>query len=190
MPLDGSAPTALRVSGSPVDQFSFLESDDGYLNVLVRADAAGDGMWRAEVAAGDMALLRVPLASFNDGSATVPASNYRPLPAAGNGTFQNRFVGDYLLYGAGSGWGYPQQGQRSTLYAVRWTDGTLRTLLLTHGVDRIEPMGSDAVVVGTDGNDLHFTSVRLGRSPQVADDYVRAGRLARRAAQPRLLLQT
>jgi hypothetical protein len=174
MPLDGSAPTALHVSGSPVDQFSFLESDDGYLDVLVRADSAGDGMWRAEVAAGDMALLRVPLDSFNDGSATVPASNYRPLPAPGNGTFQNRFVGDYLLYGAGSGWGYPQQGQRSTLYAVRWTDGTLRTLLLTHGVDRIEQMGSDAVVVGTDGNDLHFTSVRLGRSPQVADDYVRA----------------
>ncbi|MGB9255445.1 MAG: beta-propeller domain-containing protein [Candidatus Korobacteraceae bacterium] len=172
MPLDGSAPTALRVFGSPVDQFSFLESDDGYLNVLVRADAAGDGMWRAEVAAGDMALLRVPLDSFNDGSATVPASNYRPLPAPGSGTFQNRFVGDYFLYGAGSGWAYPQQVQRSTLYAVRWTDGTLRTLLLTHGVDRIEPMGADAVVVGTDGNDLHFTSVRLGRSLQVADDYV------------------
>jgi hypothetical protein len=173
MPLDGSAPTALRVLGSPVDQFSFLEGDDGYLNVLVRADAAGDGMWRAEVAAGDMALLRVPLASFNDGSATVPASSYRPLPAAENGTFQNRFVGDYLLYGAGSGWGYPQPGQRSTLYAVRYSGGTLRTLLLTHGVDRIEALGSDAVVVGTDGKDLHFTSVRLGRSPQVADDYVR-----------------
>ena len=173
MPLDGSAPTALRVSGGPVDQFSFLESDDGYLNVLVRADAAGDGMWRAEVAAGDMALLRVPLDSFNDGSATVPASNYRPLPAPGNGTFQNRFVGDYLLYGAGSGWGYPQPGQRSALHVVRWTGGTLRTLLLTHGVDRIEQMGADAVVVGTDGNDLHFTSVRLGRSPQLADDYVR-----------------
>ena len=173
MPLDGSAPTALRVSGSPVDQFSFLEGDDGYLNVLVRADAAGDGMWRAEVAAGDMALLRVPIASFNDGSATIPAASYRPLPAVENGTFQNRFVGDYLLFGSGSGWGYPQQGQRSTLYAVRYTSGTLRTLLLTHGVDRIEPMGSDAVVVGTDGNNLHFTSVRLGRAPQVADDYVR-----------------
>jgi len=173
MPLDGSAPTALRVSGSPVDQFSFLESDDGYLNVLVRADAAGDGMWRAEIAAGDVALLRVPLASFTDGSATVPASNYRPLPAAEGGAFQNRFVGDYLLYGSGSGWGNPQQGQRSTLYAVRWTNGTVHALYLDHGVDRIEQMGSDAVVVGTDGKDLHFTAVRLRRSPEVADEYVR-----------------
>jgi len=31
MPLDGSAPSALTVSGSPVDQFSFLESGDGNL---------------------------------------------------------------------------------------------------------------------------------------------------------------
>ena len=52
MPLDGSGPSALRVSGSPVDQFSFLQSDDQHLNVLVRSDAKGDGMWAAEVAAG------------------------------------------------------------------------------------------------------------------------------------------
>ncbi len=55
LPLDGSNPSALGVSGSPVDQFSFLESEDGYLNVLVRSNSAGDGMWRAEVAAGDVA---------------------------------------------------------------------------------------------------------------------------------------
>ncbi|MDQ3907894.1 MAG: beta-propeller domain-containing protein, partial [Acidobacteriota bacterium] len=36
LPLDGSAPSALNTSGSPVDQFSFLEGEDGYLNVLVR----------------------------------------------------------------------------------------------------------------------------------------------------------
>ncbi|HEY6804950.1 MAG TPA: beta-propeller domain-containing protein [Pyrinomonadaceae bacterium] len=59
MPLDGSGPSALGVSGSPVDQFSFLESDDDNLNVLVRSEAKGDGMWAAEVAQGDVALLRV-----------------------------------------------------------------------------------------------------------------------------------
>src|SRR5690606_32893363 len=57
MPLDGSAPSVLRTVGSPVDQFSFLESNDGHLNVLVRADSGGDGMWSAEVASGDLALL-------------------------------------------------------------------------------------------------------------------------------------
>ncbi len=48
-------------------------------------------------------------------------------------------------------------------------------LSLAHGVDRIEQMGSDAVVVGTDGKNLHFTSVRLDESPTVVDRYTRAG---------------
>jgi len=173
MPLDGSSPSALNVSGSPVDQFSFLESEDGHLNVLVRSDTAGDGMWGAEVAAGDVALMRVPLASFSDGHDTAPPSSYRKLPKPAGYTFQNRFVGDYLLYGTGSGWGYPQKTGQANLYAVRWAEGRPYQLSLRHGVDRIEQLGNDALVVGTDGADLHFTALRLGRSPEVADEYVR-----------------
>lgn len=97
MPLDGSAPSALRVSGSPVDQFSFLQSEDQHLNVLVRAQGKGDGMWRAEVADGDIALMRVPVASFSDGSQIVPATSYQQLPKPEGYTFQNRFV-DRLNY--------------------------------------------------------------------------------------------
>jgi len=175
MPLDGSSPSALRVSGSPVDQFSFLESEDGYLNVLVRSDDVGDGMWGAEVAAGDVALMRVPLESFSDGNESVPPSSYRKLPKPQGYTFQNRFVGNYLLYGTGSGWGYPQNAKGSSLYAVPWSSGEINTLALPHGVDRIEQMGVDAVVVGTRGKDLHFTAVRLGRWAEVADGYVRKG---------------
>src|SRR5690606_4929805 len=95
MPLDGSAPSVLRTVGSPVDQFSFLESNDGHLNVLVRADSGGDGMWSAEVASGDLALLRVRLESFSDGSASAPRERYRNLPKPEGHTFQNRFVGDF-----------------------------------------------------------------------------------------------
>lgn len=159
MPLDGSAPSALRVSGSPVDQFSFLETEDGRLNVLVRSDAAGDGMWKAEVAAGDVALLRVPVGMFSDGRAAAGGSDYLSLPRIAGYGFQNRFVGDYLLYGSGNGWGYPQPTRRSPLFLVRWTDGSNYRLRLDHGIERIEEMGHNAVVVGTNGQDLHFTSV-------------------------------
>ena len=58
---------------------------------------------------------------------------------------------------------------------MRWAGGEAHELSLVHGVDRIEQMGSDAVVVGTDGKNLHFTSVRLGESPAVVDRYTRAG---------------
>ncbi|HEU0300902.1 MAG TPA: beta-propeller domain-containing protein [Longimicrobium sp.] len=174
IPLDGGGPSALRVQGSPIDQFSFLESGDRHLNVLVRSDADGDGMWHAETTGGDAALLRVSLDSFGDGDATAPEESYRPLPAPRGHTFQNRFVGSYLLYGTGSGWGYAQNGG-ATLYAVPWLEGSATELPLPHGVDRIEVMGDDAVVVGTDGQNLHFSAVRLGRRPALAQRYISAG---------------
>ncbi len=174
MPLDGSGPSALRASGSPVDQFSFLQSGDQHLNVLVRSEASGDGMWGAEVAAGSVALMRVPIANFSDGSEAVPASNYQRLPKPEGYTFQNRFVQDYLIYGTGSGWGYPSQNAgRSNLFVINWARGNSHQLALPHGVDRIEQMGSDAVVVGTDGKDLHFSSLRLGQWPEIVSRYTR-----------------
>ena len=176
MPLDGSGPSALRVSGSPVDQFSFLESEDGHLNVLVRSDATGDAMWDAEAADGDVALLRVPVWGFSDGMDAAPASSYRQLPEPqGSGyAFQNRFVGEYLLYGNGSGWDVPDNGNGARLHAVRWAGGEAVAVALEHGVDRIEALGSDAVVVGADEQNLHFTSVRLGDgAPRVAGRYTR-----------------
>src|SRR5256714_1760043 len=173
MPLDGSNPSAIGVSGSPVDQFSFLESEDKHLNVLVRADSQGHGMWSAEVAAGDVAMIRLPLSLFNDGSDRASSWCYHPLPKSSGYAFQNRFVGNYLLYGSGSAWGAPQTNKQSSLYAVRFTDGYTSEVEVNHGVDRIEALGSDAIVVGSDGKDLHFTAIRLGDAPQVADEYGR-----------------
>lgn len=161
MPLDGSSPSAVRVSGSPVDQFSFLESEDGYLNVLVRTGSAGDGMWSAEGRTAGTALLRMHLASFSDGTQSIPASNYQKLPNPEGYALQNRFVGDFLLYGTGSGWWYPQKKNSAVLYVVRWTDGTVDKIALAHGIDRIEQMGDAAVVVGTDSSNLHFSAISL-----------------------------
>ena len=176
MPLDGSGPSALRVSGSPVDQFSFLQSDDQFLNVLVRSQSRGDGMWAAEVSAGEVALMRIPIVTFSDGNEFVPASSYRPLPKPEGYTFQNRFVGNYLIYGTGSGWGYPKKNaEQSNLFLVEWSRGNSHQMMLPHGVDRIEQMGSNAVIVGTDGKDLMFSSLKLGQWPEVMSRYTRKG---------------
>ncbi len=176
IPLDGSAPSALKVAGSPLDQFSFLEGDDGNLNVLVRANGRGDGMWGAETNAGELALLRVSVASFGDGKDSAPASAYQSLPRPEGYTLQNRFVGKYLLYGTGAGWHRPQQAAADAeIYAVKFAErGAAYALPLGHGVDRIESLGANAVVVGSDGANLRFTSLRLGRYPAAAGTYVRA----------------
>jgi hypothetical protein len=46
-------------------------------------------------------------------------------------------------------------------------------LPLVHAVDRIEALGPHALVVGSDGKDLHFTSVRLARVPVATNRYTR-----------------
>jgi len=177
IPLDGGAPSALKTAGSPVDQFSFHEGDDGHLNVLLRAQGGGEGMWAAEAKAGDLALLRVPLASFSDGRDAAPANAYRALPRVEGHSLQNRYVGEYLLYGTGAGWRRPGDARAGAVQAVRYAgEPKAYEIALPHGVDRIESMGAHAVVVGADGRNLHFTSVRLGNIP------VEAGRYTRRDA--------
>jgi hypothetical protein len=168
LPLDGAAPSALKTTGSPIDQLSFLEDERGHVNVLLRAGARGEGMWNAERGTGDLALLRMSLAEFGDGRAAAPRSAYLPLPAVTGGALQNRFVGDWLLYGAPGG-----SGERA--FALRYAAREeAQPIALSHGVERIEALGRDAALVGNAGRDLHFTSLRLaGESrAQVVDTHV------------------
>jgi hypothetical protein len=174
MPLDGGAPGAVGVSGSPVDQFSFDETRDGYLNVLVRADSDGDAMWSAERAEGDIALLRIATRSFGRATPIAPASAYRKLPRpAQEGAFHNRFIGESLLYGVGEGW-VDEDVQESKVFVVHVKSGHVQELALPHGVDRLEPMGASALIVGASGDDLHFSGVRLSSShpPSLVQHYV------------------
>ncbi|WP_394832419.1 beta-propeller domain-containing protein [Pendulispora rubella] len=176
LPLSGEEPSVLRVSGGPIDQFSFLEGGDGKLNVLVRSETAGEAMWLPEATGGELALLRVPLTSFNRAAEEAPSTAYTRLPKAEGYVMQNRFVGDYLLYGTGASWGYGSPKTESKLVAYRYgSNAPARELSLGHGVDRIEAMGSDAVVVGGDGKDLHFSSVALGATPALGGKYIRTG---------------
>jgi hypothetical protein len=134
-------------------------------------------MWAAEAGPGALALLRVPLRSFSDGTDRVPRRSYQRLPAIRRGySVQNRYVGDYLLYGSGTGWDEPESAPAAApIQIVRYAQrGRARAVRLGHGVDRIEALGSDAVVAGSDGINLHFSSLRLGRLPAVAGRYVRA----------------
>ncbi len=173
LPLDGSAPQAVGAHGAPTDQFSFREDPaDGGLDVLVRSEGAGDAMWNPEFTDGAVALVHIARDSFGDGSGM--ASAYRALPrlARESYDFHNRFVGDYVLYGTGNGWGSPQ-AQEAELVAAPLDGGAATVLPLDHGVDRIEAMGRDAVVIGSDDRNLTFTAIELtaGRKPLVGDRY-------------------
>ncbi|MDH5493377.1 MAG: beta-propeller domain-containing protein, partial [Myxococcales bacterium] len=161
IPLGPGEPGALRVRGSPIDQLSFLEDDDGFLNVLLRAAGRGEGMWDAEHGAGGVALLRVPVALISSAAPRARAAAYRPLPDPGSTWgVHNRYVGDHLLYGAGRGWRRSADGGAGLqVHSLR--DGVTHRVELGHGVDRIEALEQDALIVGHDGSGLVFSTLRL-----------------------------
>ena len=161
MPLDGTRPTALAADGWPAGQFSFLESEDRHLNVVV--SLAGDS--------AGLALMRVPLAAFGDGRRAATAEHYRVLPGARAGQWlHTRFVGPYLLYGE-------HASAAPAIHVVWWARGDTPVLRLplAHPVHAIVPMGSDALVAGGQGGALHFSSVRLAATPELGARYTRRG---------------
>lgn len=176
LPLDGKAPSALRVTGSPIDQFSFLEQADGHLNVLVRKEGQGDGMWRGEAAGGPLWLLRTRIRDFGDGSQPLRTADYQLLPEAHGGPLQSRFIGHQLVYGAGDGSRVSPYAMRAQLHTVDVRNGTVRSMTLKHGIDRIEALGTAAaMVIGADPWALQFSTVRLGSRPAVVGRHARRG---------------
>lgn len=175
IPLDGAAPSAIKTAGVPIDQMSFLEDDGGHLNVLLRESGRGEGMWGSEATAGAMALLRLPLSDFGDGRGAAQREHYRALPGLAGHAVQNRFVGDWLLWGGTTHTGIGRE-DASNAWAMRYAErADPQPLAPGHGVERIEAMGGHAVLVGSRGADLHFSGVRLAR---------RSAGLAGRHVQP------
>ena len=159
LPLDGSAPSGLKTAGVPVDQMSFLEDAQGHLNVLLREQGEGDGMAGGERSRGALAVLRMPLTAFGDGKSAAAREFYRRVPGPVNGALQNRYVGDWLLWGS-------ENGAWALAYA---RPGTAVALAPTHAVERIEALGEHAVLVGNAGSELRFTALRLTRGePRLA----------------------
>ena len=190
----GGPPGAIGVRGAPFDQFSFREdAAAGVLNVLVFSQGGGDAMWQARFTTGAAALLTIPLRRFGDGSTEAPASAYRGLPGISEDTdeIRNRFAGDYLLYTASADYvtgpctvcETPSNFSGVTrLVAVPVRGGPLTMIGLPQEASRIELMGADAVIVGSQGRDLVFSAITLppvsvpgaGR-PAIADTYVSTG---------------
>ncbi len=164
LPLDGSAPGAVAVSGSPANQFSFREDTArGLLYVALRGDGSGDGMWAGQAAGGDLGLASITLSSFGNGARSMPREALRRLPGGYGNGFENRFAGDYLLYAPGHPYRREGQRQPATVHLVPLDGGPLQSIALAHDVTRFDIMGADAVAIGPDNaGALGFSAVSLG----------------------------
>lgn len=172
LPFDGGAPQAVQVQGDPVDQFSFSpNAEAGRLDILVVSDSDGDRMWSPEFANGAAALLRLPMSRFGDGSGGTRAQDYQLLPG-GERTWidVDRFVGDWLFY-ALERYGADYSRSTTELVAVPVRGGE-PILFDFEAVDRIEQLGSDALVVGGTDSVTFTTLVLGGRQPSVGSTFV------------------
>ena len=150
---DGSPISALQVEGVPSNQLAFLESDDAHLNVVVHRNEVEDIFATS--------LLRVPLGAFGDGSVAAPPDSYREL-ARGFDWFSIRFIGDFVLVGGAS-----HDATNERLIVARWRSPEMFTLPLQHGVERIESIGDDAIVIGPENGDLGMTALSLAAGPKI-----------------------
>jgi hypothetical protein len=148
VPLGGSTPTGLRVSGSPTDASSFREEDGKTLRVFVRLN--GETSDTPDSAGHTAALLRVSLADFGDGTHAASAGDYRTLPTVEGNSFENRFVGKWLIYGIGhADYIMDESMFSSTLFAVRVDGGEPLRFRLPHMMDRMYVAGSISITIGS-----------------------------------------
>jgi len=172
IPLKENSALVLQADGAPIDQFSFKEDSDGYLNVFVRENTAGEGMWNSEVTSGGVALMRVSINEFSNTPRLISRNSFTILTEPEGYTIQNRYVGDYLLYGSGSNWYYDESADNYIYIKNYKTDENIQTLELNHSIDRIDVMGDGAVVVGNNDEDLKFSSLELSGKSKITDVYI------------------
>lgn len=166
LPLDGTPVGAVAVDGVPSDQFAF-DSREGRFRALL--SRAGSGCLKPEQMQS-LALLDIPLSAFDTRIRHVADQAYAPLPAIEAGQLENRFVGNWLVYGGRTSWSSMPEGSdraptESSLVAVPVTRPAEATRLrLPHNAIRIERAGNDAVVTGyRDAGGLSLSYVTLGR---------------------------
>jgi len=153
-------PSAVGARGGVHDQFAFREdAAEGVLNVLVQASTYGAELWEPEAPDRTVALIRVPLSEFNDGSREVRRRFYRLLPnPTRNYLSENRYVGNHVLYG------FRTDATKSVVVAAALNAPEAAEVELDQGLSRIEQIGRDALIVG-DGPErsLRFTAIELGQ---------------------------
>jgi hypothetical protein len=166
IPLDGAAPGALSVRGVPSDQFS-LDSRDGRFRALLTQPQGGCAALDQPT---PLALLDVPLTDFTAAYQRAGKGRYASVPPVAAGQLENRFLGDWLIYGGREDWDSgPPPPSREARYEARIVavpvsrPGAATTLSVPHNVIRIERAGGNALLTGyRDSRGLSLSQLDLG----------------------------
>ncbi len=180
LPIDGSEPGVLAVRGGVFDQFS-IDEDRGRFRALVnwQSDRC-DRPWQAPA---EVALVDVPTAQFGDSYNETSGRDFRALPRPGQRNVENRFAGDWLVYGGRNGWGgYPPDAEdgpktASAIAVPLKHVQDVQVLEPGHQFVRIERVGDDIMMSGyRDDSGLMISLIKLGKTARIGGQTKLAGR--------------
>ena len=157
----------IGVNGVPFDQFSMEERNGRFMALTDWRTFRCEG---ADYAPADVSFLSVPETEFGEAFAPVANYNFTEVPAPGKRYVENRFAGDWLVYGgraerratppdAEDG----PQDVMAVAVPVR-NPGKARQIALPHNIIRAERVGDDIMLNGyRDQAGLNMTLIGLGK---------------------------
>jgi hypothetical protein len=171
IPLDGGAPTALGVRSRP---HAFDETADGQLHVLVSAGRLPLDRVPAGSSLNPVALLRVPLSAFGDGSGAAGDDAYRALPNPGSTTLRSRFAGEWVVYGTARENGSYGSWEEGLAFAARRDGaGEAVPVPLAGGLVAFDGLGVGALVTTYTGDSLRYQPLRLDAGVELGAPFSR-----------------
>jgi hypothetical protein len=186
IPLHGrQEPDLLSVRGVVFDQFSMDQQGSRFRMVTSWPEfTCGENWWDSGSNQGPIELVDTTIGTFTTSYRKAPDRRFTPLPEVAEGAFENRFIGEWLLYGSRSRWGRPPDPEDgevlSGLEVVAVPLGSPERstrIPLQHEITRIEAIAGDALLTGyRDDLGLRLSFVDLDRSASVAGTAYLEGR--------------
>jgi hypothetical protein len=170
--------TVAGVNGHVFDQFSMEQQGKNFYALTrahnIRCDPDYDENYKTRVA-----FLSLKDSDFGDYLAPVSDRAFTEVPVPQGDSMENRFVGDWLVYGGRTRYGWwSDQPDEEALKAASSNAAIAvpikrpkeaRAVPVGHSIFRLERLGDDAVLNGyLKGDGLNVSLMKLGKEPRVS----------------------
>jgi len=177
LPLESGGPSVLGLRGRTYDQFS-MDEHEGRFRALVSwgRDYCDIEVERTE----EVALIDQPRSAFGPVYREPRDSRFIPLPPPGVFRVENRFAGNWLVYGGRQNYsGRPydlengEETEHPSAIAVPLGDPSASVMLdQPHNVIRLERVGDDMLINGyRDLGGLSLSYIDLGQTARITSTY-------------------
>jgi Beta propeller domain len=167
------------VNGAVFDQFSMEEQGDRFYALSPWKTIRCDSDDYDNEAPTHVAMLSLKDKDFGDYLLSAPDRAFTPVPVPQGSRIENRFVGDWLVYGGRTrSWWWSdtpdeetlkQAAENSAIAVPIHTPKQARKVALGHSIVRLERLGDDAVLNGyRQGDGLNVSLLKLGKDPRIS----------------------